>query len=295
MRPRVARTARPLRRIEPGMVMGTVGYMSPEQVRGESVDARSDIFSFGCVLYEMFVGKRAFQAPTGVETMHAILNADPPEIEAEPVKMPPAVMTIVRRCLEKRPEQRFQSAADLAFALRSITGTTVTGCRCRGPPLGCASRWLVPVAAALAGVALLALGFFLRDRTLKRYEPQFQRITFRKGWVDAARFVPHSRNVVYSASWEGGPSHIYLSSVRAARNRGTWKCPGTARLAAISAQQDLALLTPPLGDYNRAGWCAASISGGQTRPLLDGVLAADWAPDGVVDGGTAAGERRQPP
>ena len=85
---------------EPGMVMGTVGYMSPEQVRGQAADARSDIFSFGCVLYEMLNGKRAFAAATAVETMHAILNLDPPEFEYEHAKLPPALATIVRRCLE---------------------------------------------------------------------------------------------------------------------------------------------------------------------------------------------------
>ena len=111
---------------EPGVVMGTVGYMSPEQVRGEPADARSDIFSFGCVLYEMLTGKRAFQAPTGVETMHAILKAEPVDFEGEQARLPLAVTTIVRRCLEKRAEQRFQSAADLAFALRSVSGANAT-------------------------------------------------------------------------------------------------------------------------------------------------------------------------
>src|SRR6202140_5138323 len=100
---------------QPGMVMGTAGYMSPEQVRGEPVDARSDIFSFGCVLYEMIAGKRAFEAPSSVEAMNAILNQYPPELDASPS---PSLSSIVRRCLEKRPEQRFQSAAG-----------------CPGPPL----------------------------------------------------------------------------------------------------------------------------------------------------------------
>jgi hypothetical protein len=264
----------------PGTVMGTVGYMSPEQVRGESVDARSDIFSFGCVLYEMFVGKRAFQAQTGVETMHAILNGEPAELEAEPAKMPPAVMTIVRRCLEKRPAQRFQSAADLAFALGSITSTSVTSSQV---PVAAAPaarrRWLRTVAAGLAGLALVALGFFLRDRTLKPAEPRFQRITFRKGYVDAARFAPDGRNVVFSASWEGGPSRIFLSIPGSPESRDL-EMPQGSGLAAVSSQQELALLTPPFGEYNTSRLVRSSISGGQTRPLLDGVLAADWAPDG---------------
>jgi serine/threonine protein kinase len=105
---------------EPGMVVGTVGYMSPEQIRGEAAHARSDIFSLGCVLYEMTTGKRAFQLRSAVETMHAILNEDPAQFDpgASPI---PALAAIVHRCLEKNPEQRFQSAADLAFALRSLS------------------------------------------------------------------------------------------------------------------------------------------------------------------------------
>ena len=265
---------------EPGMVMGTVGYMSPEQVRGEPADARSDIFSFGCVLYEMVTGERAFQAGTGVETMHAILNADPPEFEGEQAKLPPALTTIVRRCLEKRAEQRFQSAADLAFALRSITSASVTSTQ----PAVAASRaarklWVWAVTAMAAGLALFVTGFFVRDRTLHREAPHFQRITFRKGFVITARFVPHSRDVVYQASWEGGASHIYLAVPGSPESRDL-EMPPDSGLTAISAQQEMALLTPPIGDYGTGRLVRTSISGGQTRPSLDGVLAADWAPDG---------------
>src|SRR5271170_5207022 len=109
----------------PGTVMGTAGYMSPEQVRGEPVDTRSDIFSFGCVLYEMLTGKRAFKAPSGVETMHAILHAEPEDFPGE-TKAPPALAVIVRRCMEKQPVQRFQSASDLAFALRALSSSATT-------------------------------------------------------------------------------------------------------------------------------------------------------------------------
>ena len=106
---------------EPGLVMGTVGYMSPEQVRGQAADARADIFAFGAILYEMLTGKRAFQKPTSPETMSAILNEDPPEISQITPGLPAALQRIVRRCLEKNPEQRFQSASDLAFALAALT------------------------------------------------------------------------------------------------------------------------------------------------------------------------------
>ena len=106
---------------EPGLVMGTVGYMSPEQVRGQAADSRADIFAFGAILYEILTGKRAFQKPTAPETMSAILNEDPPEMSATAPGLSPSMQRIVRRCLEKNPEQRFQSASDLAFALAALT------------------------------------------------------------------------------------------------------------------------------------------------------------------------------
>jgi serine/threonine protein kinase/Tol biopolymer transport system component len=105
----------------PGVVLGTVGYMSPEQVRGETVDYRADIFAFGVILYEMLTGKRAFRKPTSTETMTAILNEDPPAISQSVTGTPPALLRIVHRCLEKSPEQRFQSASDLAFALEALS------------------------------------------------------------------------------------------------------------------------------------------------------------------------------
>lgn len=103
----------------PGTVMGTVGYMSPEQVRGEKTDHRADIFAFGAILYEILTGKRAFQKPTSVETMNAILHEDPPAISQLMSSIPPGLHRVVNRCLEKNPERRFQSASDLAFALES--------------------------------------------------------------------------------------------------------------------------------------------------------------------------------
>jgi eukaryotic-like serine/threonine-protein kinase len=106
---------------EAGVVMGTVGYMAPEQVRGQAADHRADIFAFGAILYEMLAGKRAFQKPTSPETMTAILNEEPPGISQVVQNVPPALQRVVHRCLEKNAEQRFQSASDLAFALESLS------------------------------------------------------------------------------------------------------------------------------------------------------------------------------
>ena len=108
------------------MVMGTAGYMSPEQVRGRPVDHRADIFAFGAILYEMLAGKRAFQRSTSAETMAAILNEDPPGISQIVQSTPPGLQRVVHRCLEKNPEQRFQSASDLAFALEALSESGIS-------------------------------------------------------------------------------------------------------------------------------------------------------------------------
>jgi len=120
----VAQTDVPTRMVntDPGAVMGTVGYMSPEQVRGKSVDHRSDIFSLGVILYEMLAGKRAFRGESAIETLNAILKEDPLELSESNSQISPALERVVMHCLEKNPEQRFQSARDVAFALESLSG-----------------------------------------------------------------------------------------------------------------------------------------------------------------------------
>ena len=122
--------------MEPGAVLGTFGYMSPEQVRGDWADHRADIFAFGAILYEMLSGKKAFHKPTSAETMSAILNEEPPAISHLVQSAPPALQRIVQRCLEKSPEQRFQSASDLAFALEALSdsGSTSLGIRAAAGP-----------------------------------------------------------------------------------------------------------------------------------------------------------------
>jgi len=110
---------------EPGMVMGTAGYMSPEQVRGQAADHRADLFAFGTILYEMLTAQRAFRKPTSAETMTAILNEEPPAISQIVPQVPLALQRVAARCLEKNPEQRFQSASDLAFALEALSDSGV--------------------------------------------------------------------------------------------------------------------------------------------------------------------------
>jgi serine/threonine protein kinase len=259
---------------QPGTILGTAGYMSPEQVRAEPADARSDIFSFGCVLYEMISGRRAFKGTSAVETMHAILNAEPLEFEGDAAKLPPAVSTIVRRCLEKRPEQRFQSAADLAFALKSISTTdSVSALRMpAAPPTARKRNWLWLVVAT-AAVALVGAGYALSLLNSKPSNPRYQRVTFRKGDVSGARFTPDGRNVIFAARWEGQPNRVFLAVPGSPESRDLG-LPDGCRILSVSSKDELAFLSPS-GALERM-----SIAGGQMRPLLDDVLDADWSPDG---------------
>jgi len=146
---------------EPGVVLGTVGYMSPEQVRGQAADHRSDIFAFGAILYEMVTGRRAFRGDSAIETMNAILKDEPPEISASRPGLWPALDRVGRRCLEKSPAERFQSASDLAFALKDVSVSRAV----EASPRIAVRRWRLALwAAAGLGVILLVLLFFGRGR-----------------------------------------------------------------------------------------------------------------------------------
>src|ERR1039458_10012796 len=143
---------------EPGMVMGTAGYMSPEQVRGKTADHRSDIFAFGTILYEMVTGKQTFRKPTSAETMTAILNEEPPSISQIAPASPPGLQRVVHRCLEKSPEQRFQSASDMAFALDALSDSTVTTSTGSHAPVGTGWTRRQKLFAGITGITVLALG-----------------------------------------------------------------------------------------------------------------------------------------
>jgi eukaryotic-like serine/threonine-protein kinase len=138
-------------RTDPGTVMGTVGYMSPEQVRGQAVDHRTDIFSFGAVLYEMLSGRRAFRGDSAIETLNAILKEEPAELTSSSPNVAPALERVVWHCLEKTPERRFQSAGDIAFALESLSGIT-------SQPTGQTSTVLTPRSTLLTPERLIWAG-----------------------------------------------------------------------------------------------------------------------------------------
>jgi serine/threonine protein kinase len=196
-------------RTDPGTVLGTVGYMSPEQVRGEATDARSDIFAFGAILYEMLSGRRAFQGGSSVETLNAILKDEPAELPRAEREVPPALERIVRRCLEKSPDERFRSAHDLAFALDAISDLPPSGWQLPAPAgikLN-SRRWPLAALVVLLAIALLGEGLRLwlgRGRESARRSAsaiQVERLTSR-GDVGEASISPDGRYLAYVSSGE---------------------------------------------------------------------------------------------
>src|SRR4051812_16090121 len=173
----------------PGTVMGTAAYMAPEQVRGEPADHRADIFALGLILFEMLAGGPAFKRDSSVETMSAILKEDAPEFEAS-AAVPPSVDRIIRRCLEKNPEQRFQSAKDTAFALEALSGSTTAQRKLEAATQPARRRWLVPAIAGAVIVALIAAVVFLALRPSTSGPTAVQQLTFRRGYLRMARFAP---------------------------------------------------------------------------------------------------------
>jgi serine/threonine protein kinase/sugar lactone lactonase YvrE len=264
-----------------GMVMGTVGYMSPEQVRGKPADHRSDLFSFGAILYEMLSGKRAFHADTPADTMSAILKDDPPELSETNRVVPPGLERIVHHCLEKNQAQRFQSASDVAFnleALTEISGTSRSGVQAVASPAP--RRWLLPVLAAALIAASYAGVFFYARKNPGAAGPTFHRLTFRRGTILSARFSPDGQTIVYGSALEGKPVELITTRFDSndSRSLGFEK----TQLLAISSTGELAvaLRAHSSNAFLDGGTLArVSLAGGAPREILDNVESADWTPD----------------
>ena len=195
---------------DPGVVMGTVGYMAPEQVRGQTADQRADIFAFGTILYEELTGQRAFRKPTSVETMNAILNEEPASLSSLAPSMPIALQRIVQRCLEKGPEQRFQSAYDLAFALEALSDSGASPARARSPMLR-SRRWMYIAAGATAIAALLVFGGWHPKNTATQSTRWVQLTNFPDSVTQPALSPDgHMLTFVRGVSTFAGPGEIYI-------------------------------------------------------------------------------------
>jgi Tol biopolymer transport system component len=262
---------------EPGVVLGTLGYMSPEQVRGREADARSDIFSFGAILYEMLAGKRAFAGDSAADTMSAILREDPPDLSVTNANVSPGLDRVVRHCLEKNPEQRFHSAHDLAFDLEALSG--FSGPRSGAPgaasPRGALRR---AITAALALLLALAAGFFAgRLSSPPPGAPPSVRLLTYSGhdWDPSAS--PDGRTMAFTSTRDG-KSRIWLKQLG-----------GGGEVAITDGQQDSrprfsadggsVLFTRRQGDSD-ALYRISVLGGDPKRLVADGATHGDWSLDG---------------
>jgi len=262
-----------------GVVLGTMGYMSPEQVRGDEIDARSDIFSFGTVFYEMLSGKRAFKRDTAAETMTAILREEPPELNEAGWHGPPALQRIVERCLEKDAGRRFQTATDLGFALESLSGTSVTQAVTR-QTAKFTRGWPFRIAAVLALILFMAGAWLLGSWSSAVNQPKFTRLTYQQGYPSNARFAKDGHTVVYSAQWNNDPLRIF--SVRMDYPQSVRVDLPSAEMLSLSADGDLELALDPVYHSNFVSGTMAQVrmEGGAPRGIQNDVIAADFAPDG---------------
>jgi eukaryotic-like serine/threonine-protein kinase len=270
---------------QPGTVMGTAGYMSPEQASGQAVDFRSDQFTLGSILYEMATGKKAFQRKTGAETLVAIIREEPEPLSQLAPRAPAPVRWIVERCLAKDPEERYASTKDLARDLKSVrdhlTETSVTGAlEAAEPAKRARRRWIAPAVAALA--AGVVLGFLAHAIRKGRADSPatFKRLTFQRGTILTARFAPDGQTIVYGAAWEGRPLEIFSTRADSTESRPLGL---SADILSISSTGEMAISLDRryVQGFETLGTLArVSLGGGTPRPILENVEDADWSPDG---------------
>jgi len=273
-------------RTEAGTIIGTVAYMSPEQADAHAVDARSDIFSFGAVLYEMLTGKRAFSGDSKLSTLASVLHSEPVPLSQLGPGIPRDMERIISRCLRKDPQRRWQSMADIKVALEDVqdeleagklalaeSGTAVVQPR-RGFPVLLGKAWLWPAVILLA----LLAGAYAGWRFLKPVQPTFERLTYRRGDILSAKFSPDGQTVVFSAQWANEPTNLF-SMRPGSRESRTLDLP-EARILAISATGEMAILLYPTTNGSAGTLARVPLSGGAPREILENVNDADWSPDG---------------
>ena len=264
-----------------GTVIGTVAYMSPEQLRSKNVDHRSDIFSFGAILYEMLTGRRAFRGETDVDTMTAVLREEPAAANLDQASIPPAYQDVVKHCLEKDPENRFQSAKDLTFALQTVTGSSPVKLAPFRKPRPASSNALPWAIAAVLAAATILLA--ITHRTAEA-PPSYRRLTFEAGTVYSARFAADGQSVVYGAAWDNKPVRLFTTVGQS--NLSQPLAFTDANLLAISRSNELALVlrgthSGQLETLN--GMLAdAPLAGGSPREVLQDVRWADWDASGKL-------------
>jgi serine/threonine protein kinase len=283
----------------PGLALGTIAYMSPEQAMGEELDRRTDLFSLGIVLYEMSTGRPAFSGPTSAAVFDAILNRAPaPPVKLNP-QIPPRLEEIIEKALEKDLKLRYQTASDLRVDLQRLkrqadsqSSSKATAQADTAAPAKAATSsapgsrwWSAATILAVIAIALIAGAYVLGKReglAASIMPPTYHQLTFRGGTIRMARFAPEGKNIVYSAAWEGNPIELLVTRPESPESR-PFGLSG-AEVLSISSQGDMAVLlnSHNVDPYINEGTLGrVPLGGGAPREVLEKVQWADWSPDGT--------------
>jgi Tol biopolymer transport system component len=274
----------------PGSAVGTVSYMSPEQARGELLDSRTDLFSFGVVLYEMVTGREAFGGSTTAVIFNAILERTPPAVSSVNPTLPAKLDEIIEKALERDRDLRCQTAAELRADLKrlkrdsdSAKAVRASGAQIRPLPVKKPRGRLIAAAAlGLGAAAMLFTGGWMTGRSRSEEPPLYRQLTFRRGAVRNARFAPDGQSILYSAAWEGEPLEIFSKTAEGPESRALGFIGADLMAVASTGEMAVNVDYRLLGTYVGTGTLSrAPLAAGAPRAVLEDVQLADWSPDGA--------------
>jgi hypothetical protein len=269
-----------------GLILGTLGYLSPEQASGKPADYRADQFALGALLYEMAAGARPFRRDTVLESLTATIREEPEPLRAKRPDLPPPLGWLVERCLAKDPDDRYTSTKDLArdlADLRDHLSDLIRAPSGEAAPITASARSRERLRWVLVSIALaaVAVGSFVAARQTDRLSPpSYRPLTFRRGIITGARFGPDGKTVYYSVAYGAEPSRVFVTHLERTESEPVNVPPGI--LLSVSSRDELAvLLTTYRNPANSLGTLVrVPALGGTPRALIEDTSDADWAPDG---------------